>query len=410
MTRFDSLPAGPARTMKIATEIARRDGLPVFLVGGPLRDSLLGRAVRDLDFMVEGDPDPFVRELASRMGAEVRTFERFMTYKIGHGDQHLLDVATARTETYPRPGSLPTVASAEAAHDLARRDFSINAMAMDLRDESILDPLGGQADIAAGTIRILHERSFEDDPTRIFRALRFASRLGFTMDSTTEDRMAEAIGRNVFASVSRERLWRELFLAFREEQPPAALEMTAGSGALRHLLGLDSIDSSFTARLRRLMEDHNPASLDRDVLFLAVLLRNREPGSRLEGSGLGRDRVETLSRLIFHEDDFIHGLVTAPGPRAQFLICEREPAELLALASTDDQRARRIVDAFRQYEATEIGVRGDELELPPGPHIAHGLREARFARWEGTLEAADERLFARNAALQYLSDAKSNRT
>lgn len=411
MTRLDSLPASPARTMRIATEIARRDGSPVFLVGGPVRDLLLGRVVRDLDFMMEGDPEPFVRELASRIGAEVRTFERFMTYKIGRGDQHLLDVATARTETYSRPGSLPTVARADAAQDLARRDFAINAMAMDLRDESILDPLGGQADIVSGTIRILHRRSFEDDPTRILRGLRFASRFGFTMDPATEDRMSEAIGRNVFASVSRERLWREIYLAFREELVPAAVEMTARHGGLRHLLGIDSLDSSFVERLSRLIEDHNPASLDRDVLFLAVVLRNREPGARVEGSGLGRDRLETLKRLIFEEDDFILRLVNAPGPRAQFVMCEREPPELLALASTDDRRARDIIEAFRQYQAMDIGVRGDELELPSGPHIAHGLREARFARWEGTIAAADERGFARTAALQYLSDAnKSNRT
>jgi len=410
MTRLDSLPAGPARAMKIATEIARRDGIPVFLVGGPVRDSLLGRVVHDLDFMMEGDPEPFVRELASRMDAEVRTFERFMTWKISRGDQHLLDVTTARTETYLPPGSLPTVFPADAVRDLARRDFSINAMAMDLRDESVLDPLGGRADIGSGTIRILHERSFEDDPTRIFRALRFAARFGFTMHATTEERMSEAIERNVFASVSRERLWRELFLAFREEMPSAAVEMTARSGALRHLLGIDSIDSSCTERLVRLVEDHNPVSLDRDILFLAVILRNREPGSRLEGSGLARTRTEVLSRLTFQEDDFIHALITGPGFREQFLMCERESAEMLALAWTDDPRAREIIDAFRQFQALEIGVRGDELELPPGAHIAHGLREARFARWEGTLDAADERAFARSAALQYLSDAKSNRT
>ena len=410
MTLFEFLPAGPARTMRIAAEIARRDGIPVFLVGGPVRDLRLGRVIRDLDFMIEGDPEPFVQELASRLGAEVRTFERFMTYKIGQGDQHLLDVATARTEIYSRPGSLPAVERADAARDLARRDFSINAMAMDLRDESILDPLGGLHDLESGTLRILHERSFEDDPTRIFRALRFASRFGFIMEPATEDRMGEAIERNAFASVSRERLWRELYFAFREQQPRGAIELTARAGALRHLLGIDSIDSSVTHRIDRLIEDHNPAALDRDILLLAVLFRNRQPGSRLEGSGIGQDRVHKLSRLIFEEEGFIQRLITVPDPRAQFLLCEREPVEMLVLASIDDQQARGIVEAFRQYQATEIGVRGDELDLPPGPHIAHGLRETRFARWEGTLEAKDERTFARTAALQYLDAAKSNQT
>jgi len=410
MTRLDELPAGPARTMKTAREIARRDDIPLFLVGGPVRDLLLGRFVRDLDFMMEGAPEPFVRELASRLDAEVRSFDRFMTFKIGRGEEHLLDVATARTETYPRPGSLPEVSRAGPRQDLSRRDFSINAMAIDLRDESILDPLGGQADLASGTIRVLHDRSFDDDPTRIFRALRFASRLGFIMDSRTEDLLGDAIRRNVFTSVARERLWRELFLVFREEPPPAAIEMIVRHGALQHLLGIDSIDSSHMERLRRLIEDHDPVSLDRDLLFLAVLLRNREPEVRLDGSGIGKARLETLSRLIFSEDDFIQRLVSAKEPRAQFLLCEQAPPELLALASSDDLRARNIVHAFREYQATEIAVRGDQLDLPPGPHIAHGLREARLARWQGTLRAVDEQTFARNAALQYLRDAKSNRT
>src|SRR4051794_7438973 len=143
---------------------------PVYLVGGAVRDLLLGRGRADIDLVVEGD----AAALAAQLGADVVSHERFATAKVGLAG-HEIDIAAARSETYPDPGALPVVEPAAGIEaDLARRDFTINAMAVPLREEPwLIDPYGGGADLEAGLLRVLHERSFADDPTRALRAARY---------------------------------------------------------------------------------------------------------------------------------------------------------------------------------------------------------------------------------------------
>src|SRR3954452_22209108 len=137
-------------------------GTPIYLVGGAVRDLLLGQERTDLDIAVEGDASA----LGRRLGGEIRTHERFATATV-HTDGLELDLATARSESYPEPGALPEVRPATLTDDLARRDFTLNAMAVPLAgDPELIDPHGGLADLERGTLRVLHERSFVDDPTR----------------------------------------------------------------------------------------------------------------------------------------------------------------------------------------------------------------------------------------------------
>jgi tRNA nucleotidyltransferase (CCA-adding enzyme) len=158
--------------------------VPAYLVGGAVRDLLLGETSRiDIDIVVEGEVGP----IAERLGGEARSHERFGTAKVRAGELSA-DLAAARAETYERPGSLPDVRPATLADDLARRDFTVNAMAIPLRDEAhLIDPHGGQGDLEARRLRVLHDRSFVDDPTRALRAARYASRLGFGLDPRTEE-------------------------------------------------------------------------------------------------------------------------------------------------------------------------------------------------------------------------------
>ncbi len=155
---------------------------PVYLVGGAVRDLLLGCARGDIDLVVVGD----AAALATRLGADVVEHERFATAKVKL-DGHEIDIASARAETYPQPGALPVVESAaDLEADLSRRDFTINAMAIPLQgDRELVDPHGGRADLDAGLLRILHHRSFEDDPTRALRAARYAARFGFEVEPET---------------------------------------------------------------------------------------------------------------------------------------------------------------------------------------------------------------------------------
>src|SRR5215216_406156 len=163
-------------------------GTAVYLVGGAVRDLVLGRERADLDLVVEGDP----AALGRRLGGEIRTHERFSTATV-HLNGGELDLATSRSESYARPGALPDVRPAPLADDLARRDFTINAMALPITGEpKLIDPHCGLADLRRGTLRVLHERSFVDDPTRALRAARYAARYGFALEPETERLLRDA--------------------------------------------------------------------------------------------------------------------------------------------------------------------------------------------------------------------------
>lgn len=200
-------------------------GDPVYLVGGAVRDLLLGRGRADIDLVVEGD----AATLAERLGAEVTSHERFGTAKVKL-NRHEIDIAAARSESYPRPGALPVVEpGADLAADLRRRDFTINAMAIPLRGEPrLIDPHGGEADLATRQLRILHDESFVDDPTRAIRAARYASRFGFALDEHT----AELIHKADLGTVSANRREAELLRLAGDENAAGGFALLAEWGLL----------------------------------------------------------------------------------------------------------------------------------------------------------------------------------
>ncbi|HEY3492213.1 MAG TPA: hypothetical protein VGK43_04625, partial [Solirubrobacterales bacterium] len=207
-------------------EVVRREaGEPVFLVGGAVRDLLLGRSRADVDLVVEGD----ATALATRLGGAGAEHERFGTVKV-EVDGHEVDIATARSETYPQPGALPVVAPARSIEeDLDRRDFTINAMAIPLDGAPrLIDPRGGREDLERGLLRVLHARSFEDDPTRAIRAARYASRYGFTLEPET-DRL---LRRTDLATVSADRRRAELERLAAEPTGVVGLGLLAGWGVI----------------------------------------------------------------------------------------------------------------------------------------------------------------------------------
>src|SRR5215210_1572486 len=203
------------------------EGLPpVFLVGGALRDLLRGEPATDLDLAVEGDARSVARDLAGRLAGQLREHGRFGTATVRAGDL-AFDLATTRRERYERPGALPIVEPAPLEEDLARRDFSVNAMAAGLTGEDfghLYDPHGGMADLAAGLVRVLHERSFLDDPTRLLRAVRYQTRLGFELDPETERLAREAVAADALSTVSGARIRDELMDLLRETDVRAGIE------------------------------------------------------------------------------------------------------------------------------------------------------------------------------------------
>ncbi len=210
VTQIPALPGGPA-----LLEAARNSPSPVHLVGGAVRDIALGRTPRELDIVVDGDPQPLVASL----DGDTIVFDRFGTARIDLPDGATIDVARARAETYAAPGALPDVVPAPIDADLLRRDVTVNAIAVDLASRMLHAAPHALDDLAAGRLRVLHDASFVDDPTRLWRLARYHARLGFDIDDHTRELAAAADP----STVSGPRLGAELRLALNEPDPVAAL-------------------------------------------------------------------------------------------------------------------------------------------------------------------------------------------
>ncbi|NIO58457.1 MAG: hypothetical protein GTO33_03675 [Acidobacteria bacterium] len=217
-----------SRMRRVAALAARR-GRRLWLVGGPVRDLLLGRAVTDVDLAIDGAVQQVGRAVARELGGRLVWHPRFSTAVISF-DVGRLDLVRTRTETYAAPARLPRVRPAGIARDLARRDFSINAMALEIRPRScgeLLDPFAGRADLDAGRLRVLHEASFADDPTRVFRAARFATRFGFRVEQRTHSWLLDSVSRGEPCRLSGERVAAELRHVLREGRPAATMGLLA---------------------------------------------------------------------------------------------------------------------------------------------------------------------------------------
>jgi len=215
------------------SQCAMRMGIPTCLVGGPVRDLLLGKELTDLDVVVVGDGIAFARELSGLADREMVPFSRFGTAFVVLSSGIRIDVATARRESYPEAGDLPLVEPATLEEDLRRRDFTINAMAIRLgpdRYGSFIDLHEGCRDLRAGVIRVLHEGSFRDDPTRILRAVRFRSRLDYELTAETGELLHEAVAGGLLEEISRERIREELVLILSEKSVIDALAMLSDTG------------------------------------------------------------------------------------------------------------------------------------------------------------------------------------
>jgi tRNA nucleotidyltransferase (CCA-adding enzyme) len=264
---------------------ALKDEPHVYLVGGAVRDELLGRTPKELDFVVEGDAIAVARRAAQRLDAQLTVHERFGTATVRTATD-AFDLTSARTETYERPGALPTVRlGATIEQDLARRDFTVNAIARALDGREVAWP-GAHEDLRAGTLRVLHDRSFVDDPTRMLRLVRYAHRLGFAPDPHT----AALVDVGLLATVSQERVDREIRLLLAESPHLLAeygpLARTPEITAAIELHGtLDVPDVELWRRLRR----QRPETID-------LLVAAGDPGARRWRGEVSRRRLEIGGR------------------------------------------------------------------------------------------------------------------
>ncbi len=275
------LPGEVAGTIRRLGEIAAESGLRAHLVGGFVRDMVLGRPNLDIDIVVEGDAIAFAEDCAAELGARVKVHRRFGTaVMIISRDLHV-DVASSRAEFYSRPGALPTVERSTLRQDLLRRDFTINAMAACIDPVCfgrIADPFGGLTDIDRGLIRVLHSLSFVDDPTRVLRAARFEKRYGFTMSASTEELASEAVRLGMLGEVSGARVREELLDILDEPDPAAVFARLEELGALGDIAPRSPAASGLVGRIESALAAFDeigtafePKASRRETLVTAIL-------------------------------------------------------------------------------------------------------------------------------------------
>lgn len=401
MIDFPELAIPQRRAIELVRQVATEKGLRPCLVGGPVRDLLLGRPVIDIDVTLEGDSSVLARALAKELGSRVKSFPQFMTYKVVGDDLPEIDIATARKERYRAPGSLPTVTPGKLKDDLLRRDFSINAIALEIVNGTLHDPTQGEADLRAGLVRILHDASFTDDPTRIFRAIRLAVRLGFRIEEKSCALMNAAIAGGALSTISRERIWRELFLAMDEVEAPAVLSELTARGALELLFGHRGANREQLERARAQV-DADPA-LDRYVLYTSALLNGDASPVDLEGSGFSQKRARNVIQLANEISRFSDALGEAKSERQRLRVLKHASPEMLGILAATRPEQRSEVARYREFQEFTLPLRGNDLEVPVGPHIARALERTREAVFTGEIAPEEARAFARDLAIKYLS-------
>jgi len=388
----ESFPGELLQLLREVGEAVAHRGEGIYLVGGGVRDLLLGRPNLDLDLVIEGPAIPLAQELARSKGWKVVTYPQFGTAKISWGDFHL-DLATARGETYPHPGALPQVRPGTLRDDLFRRDFTINALAIDLapnRFGELLDFYGGLKDLERGRLRVLHERSFIDDPTRILRGIRYEQRLGFSFEPKTEE-LARRDGQ-VLEKISGERLWHELELILREESPEKALLRAAELGVLPHLR------LKFSEMLAGKFQEARLRGRADPMVYLGLLageLNEEEVESfiqRLKPPGWARQVMKEVVRLR----PSLPALAQATRPSEAYRQLEgyyEEALEAAALLSGEgkaEQWLRLYLEKLRFIKPELTGEDLKQMGVPPGRRLGQLLARLHEARLDGEVGSREE--------------------
>ncbi len=389
LDRFAKLPAaGP-----LLDRLGASDG--VYLVGGAVRDLLRGTEPLDLDLVVDGELEP----VTARLGTPARSHDRFETATVVL-DGFSYDLARARRERYVRPGALPTVTPASVGEDLERRDFTVNALALGIGGADrgrLLAVPDGREDLARGRLRVLHDASFVDDPTRLLRLARYSHRLGFAIDEHTRDLAAAAVAAGAPASVSGARIGTELRLLAGEPDPVGAFQALGVLGvdeAIAAGFGIRGPDRAGLARraLALLPADGRAADL---VIAAAALDISPDTFARqLDEWGFTAPRRERIVAATTHARALARSLHDARRPSAIAAAAGSGPVELVALAGAlgPAEPARRWLSELRHVT---LDIDGNDLlaaGVARGPAIGAGLAAALAAKLDGRAAGHDDEL------------------
>jgi tRNA nucleotidyltransferase (CCA-adding enzyme) len=368
-----------------------------YLVGGAVRDLLRGADAVDLDLAVEGDARAVARTLADRLRGEAREHERFGTATV-RADGLTVDLATTRRETYSEPGALPEVEEAQLDEDLARRDFTINAMALGLSGDDLghlYDPRGGLPDLDGGIVRVLHDESFVDDPTRLLRALRYEARLGFRMDPDTERLAGDAAAEGGLRAVSGARVRDELMDLLAEPELPSAVVRMRELGVDRAMHTAMEADAELVASAAL---GAVALGADRPLVALAALCAPAAERLDLWVGDLHlaaseRDAVARAARVAPRLAEELRRREHLPSELRRLLGSETTVALSLALAmGGPSEPILRWVTELRDVRLEITGADLLARGVPEGPALGRALDETLGRKLDGLVRGRDEEL------------------
>jgi tRNA nucleotidyltransferase (CCA-adding enzyme) len=419
-TYIDRLPQDIRTLIEQAQIAAQNMGCEAYLVGGFVRDLLLGVNNLDVDIVVEGDGIAFAKEYSRLLHSKLVTHHRFGTATVSAGHHIKVDISSARKEFYPHPAHLPVVESGSLRDDLYRRDFTINSMALQITGSGygrLVDFFGGRKDLGDKKLRVLHPASFIDDPTRILRGIRFEQRYDFAFEQSTLELLREAVKRSMLECVSPQRLRDELILILKEDRPLKILKRMAdltGFYFISPELQMSAETPRLFAALERWVSWFNkhspqPRRLDSWLVFFMGLIGSlslhevhavcrrfvftkadeKRIISSVETCG---QIIKALRKKVVRQSDIFHMLE----PLSFEVI-------IMMLAQTDSEVvAARIQGFLTISNGTKISVSGHDLGawgLKPGPHYQRIFREVLNAKLDGKLKnKAEELLLARKIA------------
>jgi tRNA nucleotidyltransferase (CCA-adding enzyme) len=375
---------------------ALRGLAPAFLAGGAVRDMLRRAGGIDLDLAVEGDAGATARGLAERLDGRAVEHERFGTATV-RAEGLAVDLAATRRERYPRPGALPVVEPAPLEDDLARRDFTINAMAVSLGPADLgrlHDPHGGEQDLEASLIRVLHDRSFLDDPTRLLRAVRYGARLGFRLEPRTEQLGREAIAAGALATVSGPRIGAEVERLLAEAEAPAAVAGLRDLGLDRALHPGLRVDPELVAGA---LLGAAQTGADRVVAALGALLAEASGsvGPWLDELGVPASARDRALRAAQAGPALAASLGADRRPSELHALLHPEPLEALAVALALGAPGEPVLRYLADLRDVGLEVTGADLVaagVPESPAVGRALAETLRRKLDGRVSGREEEL------------------
>lgn len=402
--------------LKFSGEVAEGLGFNAYLVGGSVRDLLRGEENLDIDIVIEGDGIVFAKALGEKLNASVKSHQRFNTAQVITGKLKL-DVATARTEYYESPAALPKVETSSIKKDLYRRDFTINTLAIKLNPKDfglLMDFFGSQRDLKEKTIRVLHNLSFIEDPTRAFRAIRFSERFGFKISKHAENLIKSTVKMNLFEKLSGPRLYEELLLLFNETEPDRALKKLSDLGLLKVIHPALTFNEELEETLKSLHETVSWFNLlfleektDRGVLYLMALLselkeeeaeaaaeRLSPPPKIKDMIDKGISKAREVAKRLPSED---------PVETYNLLRKLRLETILLAMALSKDRLKQKVISRYlTELRKIKPILKGEDLKkigVKPGPVYSRILKELLEEKLRGHLKSReDEERFVKRIA------------